>query len=114
MFPAQPDVPFLTLRRRILKQLTTPDRHRKPGRHPDRRTVQQPALDVWLALARKPPDATAGPLDPVAEPVRDLLQALRGWTAAADRVTWRLLWWQAAVFLLAALALLLVPLTLYF
>jgi hypothetical protein len=125
-FPAQPDGPFPTLRRGILRQLST------LGRQPDRHTVQQPALAVWLALASKktettasqpatgtvvagkPADAATGPLDPLAEPVRDLLEALRGWTATADRVTWRLLWWQAAVFLLAALALLLVPLTLYF
>jgi hypothetical protein len=122
-FPAQPDGPFPTLRRGILRQLST------LGRQPDRHTVQQPALAVWLALPSKktettasPPatgtvvagNAAARPLDPLAEPVRDLLQALRGWTATADRVTWRLLWWQAAVFLLAALALLLVPLTLYF
>jgi hypothetical protein len=80
---------------------------------PDTQSRSNAGTESPLTAAEVPADA-AQPPDPVADAIHDLLETLRHWTAGADRLTWRLLWWQTAVFLAAAIVLLLVPLTLYF
>ena len=60
------------------------------------------------------PAAAGNPQPSIDDLATQLLEKLREWGRGADGVTWRLLWWQALTFVLAALVLLIVPISYYF